>query len=100
MNNYLADSRGTSIPLFNHHGTALTQEDRAAIAKTKGVCVKCGLKTHDVGMIRRVPLTYAHFYEGKCIRCNSNTMPALILKEWEQNSSHLVVKTIISWYKM
>jgi pantothenate kinase len=86
MNNYndLADIRGTSIPMFNQHGTALSQEEREAIAKKKGVCVKCGLKTHDVGMFKRVALTNDHVYGGKCIRCNSNSIPAPILQAWEQ----------------
>jgi hypothetical protein len=85
MNNYndLADIRGTSIPMFNQHGTALTQEEREAIAKKKGVCVKCGMKTHDVKMFKRTPLTNDHVYDGKCIRCNS-TVPPQILQQWEQ----------------
>ena len=86
MNNYhdLAEIRGTSIPMFNQHGTALSQEEREAIAKKKGVCVKCGLKTHDVKMFKRTALTTDHVYDGKCIRCNSNTVPLPILQAWEQ----------------
>lgn len=70
--------------MFNQHGTALSQEEREAIAKKKGVCVKCGLKTHDVKMFKRTALTTDHVYEGKCIRCNANTVPLPILQAWEQ----------------
>jgi hypothetical protein len=81
--NDLAEIRGTSIPMFNQHGTALTHEEREAIAKKKGVCVKCGIKTHDVKMFKRIPLTTDHVYDGKCIRCFSNSVPISILKSWE-----------------
>jgi hypothetical protein len=82
--NDLAEIRGTSIPMFNQHGTALSQEEREAIAKKKGVCVKCGIKTHEVKMFKRIALTADHVYEGKCIRCNNSSVPHVILMEWEK----------------
>ena len=79
-----AGARGTTIPMFNQHGTALSQEERENIARKRGVCVRCGLKTHDVGMFKRTPLNSDHVYEGTCIRCNTNAIPQPVLQVWER----------------
>lgn len=102
MNNYndLAELRGTSIPMFNQHGTALSQEEREAIAKKKGVCVKCGIKTHEIKMFKRAPLTTDHVYEGTCIRCNSNSVPLPILQVWEQKFKPSQAKKPNSKFRM
>ncbi|CAB9530143.1 expressed unknown protein (Partial), partial [Seminavis robusta] len=58
------------IPNFAKNGTALTQEERAAIAKRKGLCVQCGVKTHTISVFKKAPLTNDHVYKGLCIKCN------------------------------
>eukprot|EP00546_Thalassionema_frauenfeldii_P021261 CAMPEP_0178902840 /NCGR_PEP_ID=MMETSP0786-20121207/4828_1 /TAXON_ID=186022 /ORGANISM="Thalassionema frauenfeldii, Strain CCMP 1798" /LENGTH=1332 /DNA_ID=CAMNT_0020574151 /DNA_START=83 /DNA_END=4082 /DNA_ORIENTATION=+ len=77
-------SQGRSaIPQFNRHGTALSQEERKALAKKNGVCVRCGVPTHDVKMFRRSPLTNEHVYEGKCIKCRPEKCPKEVVQAWE-----------------
>eukprot|EP00548_Thalassiothrix_antarctica_P008093 CAMPEP_0194151706 /NCGR_PEP_ID=MMETSP0152-20130528/49368_1 /TAXON_ID=1049557 /ORGANISM="Thalassiothrix antarctica, Strain L6-D1" /LENGTH=1314 /DNA_ID=CAMNT_0038855743 /DNA_START=114 /DNA_END=4058 /DNA_ORIENTATION=+ len=76
--------RGTAIPMFDRHGTALSQEARGELARKNGVCVKCGILTHDVKVFRRVPLTNEHVYAGKCIMCHPGDCPHEIVQAWEQ----------------
>ena len=61
--------------MFNQPQTALSQEEREAIARKNGICVKCGVKTHDVKMFKRVALTNDHVFEGICIRDNGGMVP-------------------------
>jgi len=82
--------------MFNQHGTALSQEEREAIAKKKGVCVKCGIKTHEVKMFKRIALTTDHVYEGRCIRCNNSSVPHTIMLAWEQKFKPVQTPTPLS----
>jgi Mg-chelatase subunit ChlD len=59
----------TTIPFFFKNGTALSHEERAAIAKRKGKCIGCGIKTHNITILRRTPITNQHVDKGVCIRC-------------------------------
>ena len=72
-----------SIPMFNQHGTALSQEEREAIAKKKGICVRCGVKTHDVKLFTSKALTNDHVYMGICLRDYPSKAPTLIVQAWE-----------------
>lgn len=73
----------SSIPMFNQHGTALSQEERENIAKKKGICVGCGVKTHEVKVFKSKQLTNDHVYQGVCIRDYPSRVPTHIYQEWE-----------------
>jgi len=75
---------GSAVPQFNRHGTALSQEERKALAKKNGVCVRCGVTTHVVKMLRRTPITNEHVCEGKCIKCRPEKCPREVVQAWEQ----------------
>ena len=72
----------SGIPMFGKTGTALSNEERIAIAKRKGVCVRCGTKTHTGNILRRIPLNNNDVYQGVCIRCNPDSVPANVYSEW------------------
>ncbi|CAB9509957.1 MAP kinase-activated protein kinase 2 (Fragment) [Seminavis robusta] len=71
------------VPHFAKNGTALTQEERAAIAKRKGLCVRCGMKTHAVSFFKTSPITNDHVHKGVCIKCNPTSVPAKVLQAYE-----------------
>jgi len=73
------------IPHFNQNGTALTREERAAIAKRKGTCVNCGVKTHIAFVFtkRLTTVTNDNVCKGVCIKCNPTSVPSKILQECE-----------------
>lgn len=73
----------SSIPMFNQHGTALSQEERENIARKKGICVRCGVKTHEVKVFKTKQLTNEHVYQGICIRDNPSRVPTHIYQDWE-----------------
>ena len=85
-------SRESSIPRFNQHGTALIQDKREAIAKKKGVCVGCSMKTHDVGLFNRNPLNTDRVHNGTCISFNNKTVPPPVFQQWERKFKPQVVK--------
>ena len=70
------------IPMFGKNGTALSQAERAEIAKRRGVCLNCGCRTHDVKFMGRKPLTNDDVYQGVCIKCNHSAVPPQISREW------------------
>jgi uncharacterized protein (DUF3820 family) len=72
-----------SIPMFNQHGTALSQMEREALAKKKGICVRCGVRTHKVKMFKSKPLTNDDVYMGVCIRDYPSGVPSPIVHAWE-----------------
>ena len=72
-----------SIPMFNQHGTAYSQEERENLAKKKGICVRCGIRTHEKGMFTSRGLTNARVYQGFCIQDYSSQVPPSIYQEWE-----------------
>ncbi|CAB9525283.1 expressed unknown protein [Seminavis robusta] len=77
------------IPNFAKNGTALTQEERAAIAKRKGLCVQCGVKTHTISVFKKAPLTNDHVYKGLCIKCNPTELPAMVVQAWERRNPRI-----------
>ncbi|CAB9528844.1 expressed unknown protein [Seminavis robusta] len=68
-------SQASQIPLFAKSGTALTQEERVSIAKRKGLCVHCGIKTHKISVFKREGITNGLVYKGICITCNPPVAP-------------------------
>mmetsp|Transcript_62880 Transcript_62880/g.94923 ORF Transcript_62880/g.94923 Transcript_62880/m.94923 type:complete len:1297 (-) Transcript_62880:36-3926(-) len=77
----------SGIPMFGRNGTALSSEERAAIAKRRGLCVRCGTQTHQVKLLGRNPITNVDVYQGICIRCNSDAVPSNILSEWQARNA-------------
>ena len=72
-----------AIPHFAKNGTALTQEERAAIAKRKGLCVQCGQKTHVISVFKKAPLTNDDVHKGICIKCHPTSVPPKVLQDYE-----------------
>ena len=66
------------LQLFAKSGTAaLSHEQRLARAKKKGVCARCGIKTHHVKVSKITrrsssadPVTDEDVHEGHCILCD------------------------------
>jgi hypothetical protein len=71
------------IPFFGKNGGALSSEERATIAKRKGVCLRCGEKTHIVKVFRRTAITNNDVHSGTCIRCNEESVPSNIFADWQ-----------------
>jgi hypothetical protein len=70
---------------INQHGAVLTQAQRESIAETKGICVMCGLKTHQVTLLNSKPLRNEDIYQGICIRDNPLRVPAYVYRAWKSN---------------
>jgi len=82
MNAFNDDHQDSGIPFFGRNGTALSHEERANIARKRGVCLKCGRKTHHVKVLSRTPLTNDDIYQGTCIRCYPQAVPTSVREEW------------------
>lgn len=79
------DPATSSAPILDQLARLSTQIEREAMAKKKGLCVTCGIKTHDVKkMFKRVPLTNAQVYEGKCIKDNRDLVPPEVYLDWKK----------------
>jgi predicted regulator of Ras-like GTPase activity (Roadblock/LC7/MglB family) len=81
------DLQESGIPMFGKNGTALSNEERISIAKRRGLCLKCGTKTHQVKIISRSPLTNSNVHQGICIKCNNNAVPPSVLQEWQSRNA-------------
>lgn len=77
----------SGIPMFGKNGTALSSEERATIAKRRGLCVRCGTKTHQVKVLGRSGLTNKDVYHGICIRCNPDAVPVHVFTEWQSRQA-------------
>ncbi len=75
------------IPLFGRNGTALSQEERLALAARRGVCLTCGTTTHLVKLFRRTPLTNDDVHMGICIKDNPNSVPGSVLQAWQMRNA-------------
>ena len=94
-NHFKEDLPRCGIPYFAKDGTALTPEERASIAKRRGLCLKCGIQTHALGMLGRTPLTNEEVHQGICIRDYSSSVPPTIWQEWQvRNAQTAVVKPV------
>lgn len=69
--------------MFGKNGTALSQADRAQIAKRRGLCLKCGTRTHEVKTFGRKALTNDDVYQGICIKDNPGVVPPQVYKDWQ-----------------
>lgn len=69
--------------MFARNGTALSQEDRAEIARRRGLCFTCGASTHEIKIMGRRPLTNENVYIGVCIKCHPDSVPPEILRDWQ-----------------
>jgi hypothetical protein len=60
------------------------------IADRRGICLTCGIKTVEVKILSRTPITNSDVHDGICIRCNGSAVPASVLHEWQvRNNVHL-----------
>jgi len=76
-----------AIPMYNKNGRAFTPDERAVIAKRRGQCLRCGVRTHKVSVLRRQPLTNDDVYKGSCIRCQfPESVPRDVYEEWERRN--------------
>lgn len=71
-------------PMFGKNGKALTPEERADIARRRGICKNCGIQTHKITLAVSRKITNAEVYKGDCIRCNQELVPPVIYSEWKQ----------------
>jgi len=76
---------GGGVPEFDRNGTALIHKKRLEIAQKRGICIKCGIKTHEKKVLRERALTNEHVHQGVCIRCNPDEVPDPIFKEWQKS---------------
>ena len=73
------------IPLLSKTGTVLSEAEREEIARKRGLCVRCGIKTHEVkGFFKRTPLHTDHVYHGICIGCHPDQVPPEVSHEWKR----------------
>jgi hypothetical protein len=72
-----------AIPRYDKRGRLLTDEERAQIASRRGQCVRCGVHTHTGKAFRRKALTDDNVYNGICIRCNPEQLPAHVVEAWD-----------------
>ena len=62
-----------------------TLEEQAKHARRKGItCILCGIKTHGIVSLNRVPLSTAHVYKGTCIKCYPSRIPVEILERYQR----------------
>lgn len=78
-----AGDASSSIPMFSKNGTALTEDERERIAQKRGQCLRCGIKTKDIGVFKQKSITSDQVHKGVCIRCNPEKVPEGVYREWE-----------------
>lgn len=73
---------------FDQNGTALTKEQRLARSERKGLCPRCGIKTHQISVVtrRRVPICDSDVYQGHCIKCDPDNVPFELVLKWEEEN--------------
>ena len=82
MSHFQDDLQDSAIPRFGKNGTALSQEERAAIAKRRGLCLRCGVQTHTGNFIKKT-VHSKDVHQGTCIRCNPDSVPGAVYAEWQ-----------------
>lgn len=80
-----------AIPHFASSGAALTQGEREALAKRKGLCWRCGQKTHIISIFKRASITNDKVYKGVCIKCRPTEV---VLHEYEFRNSQVSVPVV------
>ena len=71
---------------FNKYGGVLSPQERINVAKSKGLCNKCGKVTHKVTALRSIPLDNSNVKRGVCLVCHPEHRE---LKLTRQGSSRL-----------
>jgi hypothetical protein len=88
---------GTTITATEAESRAseeLTLEEKAKNARRKGIsCLLCGIKTHAIESLNRVPLTAPHVYRGTCINCYPSRVPEEILKIYQRKFASAIFRT-------
>lgn len=81
---------GKGVELYTQNGRALSIEERQVIARRRGICVHCGVRTHQKGklVIVRQPITNEDVYQGHCIRCEPEAVAADVRDAW--NVTHRI----------
>ena len=79
-----ANSPASVVPRVGKNGVALSEKERLKLAKKKGVCLTCGIKTHKVSLLKRTPLTTDTVHKGVCIRCDPNEVPHGVLVAYQE----------------
>jgi ribosomal protein L37E len=73
---------------FAHRSSLLGQASFEPDAKSpNSCCARCGMRTHNVTLFLRKTITSEHVYQGICIRCNPETVPPRLLKDWQGRNS-------------
>lgn len=83
-----ANSPASVVPRVGKNGVALSEKDRLKLAKKKGVCLTCGVKTHKVSLLKRAPLTTDTVHKGVCIRCDPNEVPHGVLVAYQERKNN------------
>ncbi|KAL7575979.1 hypothetical protein ACA910_000768 [Epithemia clementina (nom. ined.)] len=72
------------IPRYDRNGRLYTEDQRKQIADRRGLCVRCGITTHEkTRILGRKPVSNENVYEGTCIRCNPRKVPQHIYDAWD-----------------
>jgi hypothetical protein len=85
MSHFQDDLQDSVIPRFGKNGTALSQEERAGIAKRRGVCLRCGVTTHTGNFIKKT-VHSKDVHQGTCIRCNPDSVPGPVYADWQSRN--------------
>ena len=72
-----------AIPMLSKNGTVLSEAEREEIAHKRGLCLRCGIKTHEVKGFFRTPLDTEHVYHGICIRDYPDHVPPSVSLLWK-----------------
>jgi hypothetical protein len=76
------DLQDSGIPMFGRNGTALSNEERAGIARKRGLCARCGIQTHTGNFIKKT-VHNKDVHQGTCIRCNPDSIPQTVYADWQ-----------------
>ncbi len=69
---------------FNKYGGVLSHAERERVAKSKGLCNKCGKVTHKVTALRSIPLDNDDVKKGVCLICH----PELRVENGQKNNNN------------
>jgi hypothetical protein len=71
---------GQGVEFYASDGRALSRYERKDIAKRKGICINCGVRTHlKSRVVFLTAVTDANVYQGICIRCRPEAVPEGIM---------------------
>ena len=77
-------SSQSAIPSHDRNGRLYTEDQHKQIADRRGLCLRCGITTHEkTRILGRKALSNENVFEGTCIRCNPRKVPQHIYDAWE-----------------